>query len=98
MYQTLEEHLKPQLLLAILKTGSELVNVLNFYQSQATDELLYQAATILFPDFERTLSQKVKDDLEAYCLYRKLNPDPVLFFDFPTLIDWIEGSHKAELV
>ncbi len=98
VYQMIEEHLKPRLRLAILKTGSEIVNVLNFYQSQATVALLYEAATILFPGFERNLLQKLKDDLEAYSLYRKLNPEPVLAFDFPTIIDWIEGSHITELV
>lgn len=97
VYQTLEEHLKPRLRLAILKTGSELINVLNFYQSQVTVALLYEAATLLFPNFERSIPQKLKDDIDAYTLYRNLYPAPVLSFDFPTLIDWMEGGHKSEV-
>lgn len=94
--QSLEEYLKPRLRTAILKTGSELSSVINFEQPQVKTALIYEAACLLFPNFTNLLTQKLKDDLEAYAYYHQLNKEPVLSFNFPTLIDWIEGSYKAD--
>lgn len=94
--EALEYYLKPKLRLAVLKTGNELSKVLNFNDANATVDLLHKAANLLFKDFDSGLSDKLKEELKAYRHYEKLYR-PVLSYDFPTLIDWLDGSHKEEL-
>lgn len=94
--EALELYLKPELRLAVLKTGNELSKVLNFDDANATVDLLYKAVNLLFKDFDSNLSDKLKEELKAYEHYQKPYR-PVLSYDFPTLIDWIDGRHKEEL-
>lgn len=94
--EVLECYLKPKLRLAVLKTGNELSKVLKFSDTNATVDLLYKAANLLFKDFDLGLSDKIKEELKAYHYYRRLY-HPVLSYDFPTLIDWMDGSHKEQL-
>ncbi|WP_121354303.1 hypothetical protein [Flavisolibacter nicotianae] len=98
IHQTLETYLKPKLRLAVLKTGHELVQVLDFNQPRIPTKLLYEAATLLFPKFESSLPQKLRDDLQTYHLLQGLTDEPVLAYHFPTVIDWVEGSHKTQLM
>ncbi len=94
--EVLEHYLKPKLRLAVLKTGSELSMVLNFTDVNVTVNLLYKAAQLLFKDFDSYLSDKVKEELNAYNHYQKIYR-PVLTYNFPTLIDWVDGSYRREL-
>lgn len=94
--EALEHYLKPKLRLVVLKTGNELSKVLNFNDAHATVALLHRAANLLFKDFDSGLAIKLKEELKAYEPYQRLYK-PVLNYDFPTLIDWVDGSHKEEL-
>lgn len=94
--EALELYFKPKLRLAVLKTGSELSMVLNFTDVNVTVNLLYKAAQLLFKDFNSYLLDKVKEELNAYNHYQNLYR-PVLNYNFPTLIDWVDGSYKREL-
>ena len=94
--EALEHYLKPKLRLAVLKTGSELSMVLNFTDANVTVNLLYEAALLLFKDFDSCLPDKIKEELEAYNQYQKFYR-PVLTYNFPTLIDWLDGGYRREL-
>ena len=94
--EALENYLKPKLRLAVLKTKSELAHTLNFHDNHATASLLYQAARKLFTDFDIYLSEKLKEELEAYHHYQK-GERPVLTYRFPTVIEWMDGSYKSEV-
>ena len=98
VYQALETYLKPKLRLAVLKIGGELAHVLDFSQPRISTGLLYQAANLLFPKFDSTMPQRLRDDLQSYNLYESLNNQPVLSYDFPGVIDWVEGSYKAAVM
>lgn len=93
--EALEHYLKPKLRLAVLKTGSELSMVLNFTDVNVTVNLLYKAAQLLFKDFNSYLLDKVKEELNAYNHYQNFY-NPVLSYNFPTLIDWVNGSYRRE--
>ena len=95
--EALEQYLKPMLRLAILKTNDELTTILNFQESRATATRLYKASKMLFPDFKRHITAKLKEELEAYSYYNRLNPGQVFTYTFPTIIEWVEGSYKKEL-
>jgi len=94
--EVLEGYLKPKLRLAILKTGNELTNVLNFNDHSATTWLLYEAARLLFKNLEESLSEKLTLELQAYHQYQMLQR-PMLNYNFPTIIEWTNGSYKGEL-
>jgi len=94
--EVLEQYLKPKLRLASLKTGSELAGVLNFGDPNVTVGQLYEAARLLFQGFEDTLSEKLKEELESYAVYQKMER-PVLAYNFLTLIEWADGSCKQRL-
>lgn len=94
--EALEHYLKPKLGLAVLKTGSELAKVLNFTDVNVTVNVLYKAAQLLFKDFDSYLQDKVKEELNGYDHYQKFYR-PVLTYNFPTLIDWVDGSYRREL-
>lgn len=98
VYQALETYLKPQLRLAVLKTGGELATVLDFTQARVSTSLLHKATTLLFPKFDSSLPLKLRDDLQTYNIFQDLNKEPVLSYNFPTIIDWLDGSYKAELM
>jgi hypothetical protein len=98
VYQALEAYLKPQLRMAVLKIGGELASVLDFTQARVSISLLHEAATLLFPQFDSSLPQKLRHDLQTYNIFHNLNKEPVLSYNFPTIIDWLDESYKAELM
>ncbi len=98
VYQALEAYLKPRLRLAVLNSGGELAQVLDFNQPRIPTRLLHDAATLLFPQFDNGLPQKLQDDLQVYHLFQNLHQEPVLSYDFPTIIDWLEGSYKTAVM
>lgn len=98
VYQALEAYLKPQLRRAVLKIGGELATVLDFTQARIPVSLLHKAATLLFPQFNSSLPQRLREDLQTYNIFQNLNKEPVLSYNFPTIIDWLDGSYKAELM
>jgi len=61
-----EHFLKPKLRSAILNTNGELTTVLNFQQPQATVSRLYQAAQLLFPGFDDSLTAKLREELAVF--------------------------------
>ena len=95
--ETLEKYLKPKLRLAILRTNDELTTVLDFSQSHATVARLYKASQLLFNNIDGYLNAKLKIELNAYLSYTGLYKMPIFTFTFPTIIDWIDGSYKADL-
>ena len=95
--EALENYLKPKLRLSVLKTKDILVPVLNFNESRATVGKLYMAARKLFGDLERYMNVKLHEELRAYTYYKSLYPEIFLDYSFPTVIEWVEGSHKKEL-
>jgi len=97
LLEAVEKYLKPKLRLAILKTNDELTNVLNFYDQMATVGLLYKAAGRLFRDFDRYTNETLQVELEAYKHYQMLYSRPILSYNFPTVIEWVDGSYKEEL-
>jgi hypothetical protein len=42
------------------------------------------------------MPEKLKEELKAYDYYQKLYR-PILTYNFPTLIDWVDGSYKTML-
>lgn len=98
IHQALESYLKPKLRVAVLKAGGELAQVLDFNQPRIPTRLLYEAAILLFPQFDSAMPQKLKDDLQTYQLFQNLINEPVLTYDFPAIIDWLEGSYKTALM
>ncbi|MGP8216609.1 MAG: hypothetical protein ACLQQ4_13665 [Bacteroidia bacterium] len=95
--ESLEKYLKPKLRLAILKTNDDLTEVLDFSQSHATVARLYRASQLLFTNIDSYLNAKLKTELNAYLNYTGLYKMPIFTFTFPTIMDWIEGSYKADL-
>lgn len=93
----LEKYLKPKLRTAIMKTNDELTTVLVFDTVHATVARLYKAAHLLFKNFDRYLPSKLSDELTALWNYQKLYPEPNFDYTFPTIIDWVDGSYRAEL-
>jgi hypothetical protein len=94
--EAVEHYLKPKLRTSVFKTNNELSLTLNFDSAHSTTDKLYKAAQLLFKDFDSYLTDKLKEELEAYNHYQKFYR-PVLTYNFPTLIDWADGSYRSEL-
>ena len=92
-----EAYLKPKLRLSVLKTNNELSHALNFTQPRVTTKILYKAVQLLFPDVDTYVSPKLQDELNAYGSYVGLYKGPILTYNFPTIIEWLDGSYKAGL-
>lgn len=97
VHQALETYLKPKLRLAVLKCGGEVAQVLDFTQPRIPVRLLLEAARLLFPSLDSCFSQKLREELNAYTIFQSLVTQPVLSYDFSTLIDWLDGSYRAEI-
>lgn len=98
LYMTAEKYLKPKLRLAIMATNNEMFHTLNLNVDYSRNRalLLYKAAQTLFDNFMSKASASLKAEMELYgdlapLLQSKGN------YDFPTNIDWIDGSYKSEL-
>ena len=92
-----EAYLKPKLRLSVLKTESELSHALNFTEERVTTGVLYKAARLLFPDLDKYVGTKFQEELIAFGRYAALYKGPILAFNFPTIIEWLDGSYKEAL-
>ena len=54
---------------------------------------------MLFNNCEKCISKQLQEQINAFEDYEKAYsyPDTYFKYSFATIIDWIEGSHKAEL-
>lgn len=94
--EAVEQYLKPKLRASVMRTGDELSLTLNFDSAHATVDRLHKASQLLFKNFDSYLTDKLKEELKAYDYYQKLYR-PILTFNFPTVIDWVDGSYKTLL-
>lgn len=94
---TLETYLIPKVRLAILRTNNDFIHVFSFTGPKLTAALLYEAAKKLFPDLDKYVNAKLRDEMEAYTRYQSLYQKPFFTYTFPALIEWLDGSYKKEL-
>ena len=59
--------------------------------------VLHDMCQKLFTNFDALLNQPFKDQLESFKLYHQLFFLKQLKYDFATVIDWKNGTHKKEL-
>lgn len=93
----LEKYLKQRLASGIYDSHNKLLFVLNLDATNTaiTVPALYTAAGKLDQKFYDEMDQVLKADIE---IYEKLLPVlRSMRFDFPTVIDWLDGSYKEEL-
>lgn len=93
----IEAYIKPKLRLAVFKTKNQLSQVLNFNEQLVTVGMLYKAASLLFPDLDKYTGASLQDELNAYDHYVTLQKGPILTYNFPTIIEWMDGSYKTAL-
>ena len=98
IHMTLEQYLKLKLRMSILKTNNELQHALNldtkYYHN--TVLRLYKVAGVVFDNFFKVLDKTLHEEIEAYKKFDQVLPR-VSKYDFPTVIDWLDGSYKKEL-
>jgi hypothetical protein len=97
VYQAIEPYLKAKLRKAIQKTRDELQMVLQYDTAQATFSRLYKASTLLFKNFDASLSPDFANERQAYQTYLKFYPEVSFSYDFPTIIEWENKEFKATL-
>jgi len=98
IHSVLETYLKPKLRSAILKTNNELQHALNLNTDYYHNTVLrlYKAAGLVFDNFFKVLDKNLRDEIETYQKLNELLPR-ITKYDFPTVIDWLDGSYKKEL-
>lgn len=96
LYTYLEIYLKPRLRLEILKTNDELLKALDLSKGVGKNSvlLLFRAAEKLFDNFLEKMDSGLMEDIKTYeRMMPLLRCDN---YEFPTLIDWIDGSIREE--
>ncbi|MCE9538630.1 MAG: hypothetical protein K8R85_05355 [Bacteroidetes bacterium] len=98
IYTALEHYLKRKLRLTILKTKNELTQTLNLNRedSKNTVLLLYKVGGILFDNFSKVIDTSLYEEIETYKKISEFLPRATQY-DFPTIIDWLDGSYKKKL-
>ncbi len=98
IHTTLEKYLKPKLRLAILKTKNKLRHALNLNKNDSFNTVLrlYKVAGMVFDNFFQILDTNLRQEIETY---QKFNEELLggNTYNFPTVIDWLDGSYKKEL-
>lgn len=93
LFTSLEKYLRPKLRLEILKTKDDLYKELHLKEGSVKG--LYKAAGKLFDNFYENMDKGVRGEIE---LFEKLLPLlRVGNYEFPTIIDWMDGSFSDEL-
>ncbi len=94
----LEAYLKPKIRLAILSANNELFHALDLNLQSGKNKvmLLHKAALLLFEDYERKMSAGLKTEIETYQIIYPLLQSKGNY-DFPTMIDWMDGKYKQVL-
>ena len=98
IHMALEQYLKPKLRMSILKTNNELQHALNLNTNYYHNTVLrlYKVAGLVFDNFFKVLDKPLHEEIEAYKKLDQVLPR-VSKYDFPTVIDWLDGSYKKEL-
>ena len=98
IHMALEQYLKPKLRMSILKTNNELQHAMNLNTSYYHNTVLrlYKVAGLIFDNFFKVLDKTLHEEIEAYKKFDQVLPR-VSKYDFPTVIDWLDGSYKKEL-
>ena len=97
IYWAIETYIKELLWKAIQRTKDELQMVLKHHTAQATFTRLYKASNLLFRDFNKNLSQELTKEIKAYQGFLKIYPEIHFIYDFPTIIDWVNGGLRKDL-
>jgi hypothetical protein len=97
IYWAIEKYIKEKLWKAIQKTNDELQMVLQYHSAHATFTRLYKAATLLFKDFNEKLSPELAQEVKAYQTYLQLFPERPYSYNFPTIIEWVNGDFRRTL-
>lgn len=97
LQRAIEKYLKEKLRLDILKTNNELINTLDLARDGSKNNvlLLFKAACLLFPGFESRVNRQLKREIAIYKELQSLIRSKK--YDFPTIIDWLDGSYKNDL-
>ena len=93
----ISEYLESELTLAIDRTGSEFVPMLNLDYVHLDAALLYKTSNRLFDNFDSFLPPKVKKEILRYEEYKTYYPE-VEMFQTLTLCDWLTGTLSIELL
>jgi hypothetical protein len=97
MSSTWSEYLKTKLKLAVQRTKGDLMFVLEFSGFKRDFDNLFAACKLLFKDFEKkSIAAEFKAEIEAYEIFRDFCPAFRTEYDFPTIMDWIDGSCRKE--
>jgi len=95
----LEKYLKVKLQFEIKRTDSPLLHVLDFRPDKglADFEALYEAAQKLYGNLFETMDNNIRKQLDWYCAHVATFKSKGKH-DFPSLIDWHDGSFRSEIV
>jgi len=94
--EVIDMQLKQNLQLALRRTNSPLVETMDFSKANVAAQHYLEVAQRVFKNFKQLIDQQLKDDIEAYTAYSDVYPEPVLTFDFGTVIEWVNEKHKDE--
>lgn len=83
--------------LSINHTKSEFINTLNLDQDNQDAMLMVKAARRLFPNLHEVALPEFETSVKALETYDHLYPLPSFFHSSPTVIDWVNGSHRMEV-
>jgi len=93
---TINEHLKRKLTLAVKKTKDEKWNVLNFMDKNNNFDILYKASQLLYKNLHEFISPEFKAEIEAFGIFTNYYPSRNTSFTFSTIIEWKDGSLKSD--
>lgn len=90
----IDDYLKKKLRLAVLKANSKYYKVLSFTGGKLDFKILYEVSEKLMKNLGDFISKEFKHEMDVYDLFTELSPVTKVRYDFPTLIDWKNGSFK----
>lgn len=98
LFSAIEKYLKPKLRIEILKMKSDFRQGLNLNRDTPhnTVLILYKMAEVLFENFQNEIDKNVKQEIETYYEFFSLIRSQGKY-NFPTIVDWMDGSFVDEL-
>jgi hypothetical protein len=93
---TIDQYLRAKLLKAARRTKHPYHLAIKFdnYTGMMNVFTLLQICDKLLPDFDKYIDKTFQQELECFKLYLKVFGDKQFEYNFPTLIDWMDGSHQ----
>jgi hypothetical protein len=92
-----EQYLKGILQKACLSAKpQEFSLALNFSSHNVSFDTLYTIAEKIYPDLNKTLPRNFQEELVIFHDFQKLYGFPVFEYTFPTVIEWLDNSARAE--